>query len=61
MKNITYLKAERDSLQRSVDQINNVLKNKRSQFSADQIVLLKRKKKLFISELKKIRETINNF
>lgn len=58
MKNLTYLMAERDTLQNTVDQINDILKNKRDKFTPDEIVLVKRRKSLLISELKSVREEI---
>lgn len=61
MKDLAYLKAERDTLQDTVNQINKILETKRGSFTADEIVMAKRRRSLMISQLKTLREEIKNY
>ena len=59
MDKLDYLRAERDSLQGKVNMLNNLLQTK-DKFTNDERVLAKRKKALWIAELKNLREEIKS-
>lgn len=60
MEQIKHLKAERDTLQGNVDQLNRILKNGKDNFDENEVLRIKLYRTSMINKLKRLREEIND-